>query len=136
MKKRFKSTGDISLPLALCFGLIFSLIIMLITSLISSTILSVVENPSKILMLVGLIGFVSGGAVSGFSIAKFKGRGGAITSILSSLIFVVVMLIVSAILSRGHVSGAVFMNYLCYLLASSLFAYLGKGKEKRAQRRR
>jgi hypothetical protein len=44
------------------------------------------------------------------------------------------MLAVALITARGKVSGAVFMNSLCYMLISSFTAFLGRKREKRRHR--
>ena len=124
--------GGVS-PLA--FGTLFSFISLTVTSFVVSLIISSLKNPIEVIAVGSLIAFMASGAISGFSIAK-KNRGiGFRLSLLCSVIFIAIVLICSLILGKGSLSGGNFMNYLCYLMISAFFAFLGAREKRRRGRR-
>ena len=130
MKRSFKVGRNNSFLASLIFGTLFSFGMLLISTLILSGIFMALDTPTDSIEIKSLASLLISGAISAFVSAKFKGEGGTLCAIFISLITVFIMLIISLIASRGGVDGAIFMNYLCYLLISALFAYLGKKRER------
>lgn len=133
--KRHRGIKSKSTPLgAMIFGIVFSFLSLIALSLVASAILMMGKNPTGNLSLASFAVFLIAGAVSGFIISKHKGDGSIGIAIIASLIFIGIMLAVALITAKGKVSGAVFMNSLCYMLISSFTAFLGRKREKRRHR--
>ena len=91
------------------------------------------ENPTAWLKTGGLISTLLTAAICGFSISKWRGEGGIGYSVLSSLSFVLIMLIIKVVANKGALSFGIFADQVCYMGVASLFAFLGR---KRRRRRR
>ena len=123
-----------TLPRALISGVGISFAILLIFSRIFSGIIMTASNPTGSIKTVSLVTLLVSGAVSGFVISKAKGDGGTFTSLLSSLVFIGIILAVSLILTKGRVGGTIFMNCLCYFLISLFSSFLAKKRYRRRRR--
>ena len=131
MKKRKRarvSRGGLG---TFAFGILLSLGFLIFFSLIASIILSNAKSPTKNLAAVSLAVFLVCALVSGFINSKRGGENGILYSVITSLAFTLLMLAVSLITTRGKVGGMLFMNYLCYMMASSFAAFLGKRRTRR-----
>ena len=119
----------------LVLGVLFSFLSLMISSFLVSVIISALKNPIEMIAIGSLIAFMTSGAVSGFSIARKNRASGIRLSLICSVIFIAIVLVASLLTKRGSISGGMFMNYLCYLMISAFFAFLG-AREKRRKRRR
>lgn len=131
-----KRTGGAGTAKALLFGILFSAALFLLSALIVAGILSVTENPTASLPLVSLGAFGCSGLLAGLILAGRQKEGGTLPAILSSLAFVLLLLLVGILMTGGHLTGRVMMNHVCYLLAASLGAFLPGMRKKKGTRRR
>ncbi len=115
----------------LLFGVLFSFAVLIVLSLASSFLLVGFKNPTSNIRIASLTVFLITAAVSGFAVSKHRGAGGIAFSALTSLLFIAVLFAVAIIISKGKISGALFMNYLCYMMISSFTAVIGTRKPKR-----
>ena len=134
MKRHRGAKAERPFPEVLFFGVIFSFAILFITSLLLCGVIMNTSNPTGSVKTVSLISLLVSGGVSGLVIAKRKGDGGVVTVLISSLIFIGLLLAVSLISSKGKVSGAVFMNGLCYMMISVFFSFFAKRRERHRRR--
>ncbi len=134
MKKR-KNTKSKNTPLGtLLLGIAFSFAVMIVLSLVSSFLLVGFKNPTANIRVASLTVFLITAAVSGFFVSKRYGKGGIVISALTALAFIALLFAVALVISKGKISGVLFMNYLCYMLISSFAALLGAKKRKRHKR--
>ncbi len=116
-------------------GTLFSFVSLLVTSLVVSLVVSSLKNPIETIAIGSLVAFMASGAISGFSIAKKNCGVGFRLSLLCSGLFIAIILVSSLILEKGSLSGGALMNYLCYLMISAFFAFLGAREKRRGRRR-
>ena len=135
MKKRKKARNSQGKCGFFLFGILFSLGFLLVLSLIAAIFLTSVKNPTKNLGAVSLAVFLIGAAMSGFVNSKRGGENGILSSVITSGAFTLLMLVISLILAKGKLSGMVFMNYICYMLVSAFFAFIGRKRTTRHRRR-
>ena len=134
MKTRTRTKTKLSPIAAILIGSLLSIISLIVCALIGSAILIMLEDPTGNIGISALVIFLISGAICGFSISKSKGEGGILTSVLSSGIAMLILILISLIALGGKAPGRVFMNALCYILVSTLFAYLGRKREKKKRR--
>ena len=134
MKKHRGASKKTTLPRALLSGVGISLAVLLVFALIASAIIMTASNPTGSVKAASLVTLLVSGAVSGFLISKKRGEGGAFASLLSSIIFIAVILAASLIMSKGQVGGIIFMNCLCYFLISFFFSLLAKKRYRHRRR--
>ena len=135
MKRRKRTKNQLSPARAIFLRQIFSAATLFVLSIIFAVILSVMKNPIGSLKVTSLVALLASGAVSGIAIARRKGDGGVRCAIISAVIFALIIIAVSLIITGGKIGGLQFMNSLCYILVSALFALLpGRKKEKRRRR--
>ena len=118
----------------LVFGIIFSIATLAMLSFVSSFILMSTKNPLLSVKTASLVTLLSTAAISGFATAKYKGDLNFGISILTSLSVTVLMLAISLISAKGNVGGGIFMNYVCFLLISVFFSFVGRRKIRRHHR--
>ncbi len=128
-----KRTENISGIKVVILGAVCSLALLAVVCFIASLILIRTENSTAYIDISSLAALLVTAAISGFSISKIKGDGGVLIGILSSLLFVLVMLVIGLIAMGGSLPPRCPLNYLCYMGVASLFSLLGK---KRVKRRR
>ena len=119
---------------ALIFGTLLSVFSLLLSTLIFSFILSKLENPISLVGVGSLAALLTSAAISGFFTSKYKGEGGTVSAILSSLITCLLIFATGLIASGGKLGLSLLMNILCYLLVSSLFGKLASLKKRRRRR--
>lgn len=134
MRKRKNSKSKNTSLKTLLFGVIFSFTVLVILSLASSFLLVGFKNPTANIGIASLAVFLVTAAISGFTISKHRACGGIAFSALSSLLFIALLFAVALIISKGQISGGLFMNYLCYMLISLFTAFIGARKPKRRKR--
>ena len=120
---------------ALVFGIIFSVVLFLATSLIGAVILSRIENPTAHTGLCGMIALFVTAAASGFATSRYKGEGGMLPAVLSSLFVVLVMLMIGLIRGGGGLPLVSVINLGAFMVISTLFAALGRKKERKRHRK-
>lgn len=134
MKKRKGSKFQKTNAGTLILGVAFSFAMLMLTSLIFSFALIGFKNPTGSIGTASLAVFLITAAIAGFTVSKYKGDGGIAISALTSLAFVLILMAAALISAKGKISGALFMNYLCYMLISSFTAFLGRKRPKRRKR--
>ena len=133
MGKGRKSGAQRTNASALVFGIIFTTVVFIFTALIGAAIAGSLENPTGNIGTVALVCFMLTAALSGVTISKYKGEGGIFPSVLSSLFFTLVLLIIGLIMTKGHLPIIAIINLCLFILITVIFAYLGR---KRATRRK
>ena len=134
MKKRKNKKSKNTAIGTLLLGILFSFTVLIVLSLISSFLLIGLKNPTANIRTASLAVFLVTAAVSGFAVSKHRGEGGIAFSALTALAFIALLFALALIMSKGKISGVLFMNYLCYMLISSFTALLGSKKRKRHKR--
>ena len=134
--KKYRNSNTKKSPLAVfIFGILFSVATLTTLSFISSFILMSTKNPLLSIKMASLVTLLAAGAISGFVIAKYKGNLSFGISIAASATVAILMLAISLISAKGNVSGGIFMNYLCYVLVSAFFSFVGRKRSVRRHRR-
>lgn len=134
MKKRKNSKFQKTTAGTLFLGVAFSFAMLVLMSLIFSFALIGFKNPTGNIGTASLAVFLITAAITGFTVSKYKGDGGIAISALTSLAFVLILMATALISAKGKISGALFMNCLCYMLISSFTAFLGRKRPKRHKR--
>ena len=112
-------------------GAIFSSVTLAILSFILAFIAGATEDPMKLLGIMSTLALLLTAAVSGFAITVYKRDGGFLTCVLSSTLFVLLLIGAALIMSGGSIPPKNLLNYLCYFAVStliSLFASKQRGK--------
>ncbi len=117
-------------------NLAFCLFTLLAISLILALIASFTKNPISFTELFGLISLLLSGAICGFITNKSDKERGFKIMLMSLGVIIFIIIVASVLLCEGKVSGMAFMNCLCYILSSLLFAYLAKRERKGKRRKR
>ena len=126
MKKRIKRIAEPSISKGVVFGVVTFFVSLLLISFITACIINNTENPAGQIEVFGLVALLVAGALSGFGTSKINSERGVFCAIVSAIISVALMFGITAIMSQGQLSAKIFMNYLCLILVSSFFAFLGK----------
>lgn len=134
MRKRKNAKSKSTALGTILFGVVFSFAVLAVLSLLSSFLLIGLKNPTANIRIASLVIFLITAAISGFTVSKRRGKGGISVSALSSLAFIALLFAMALIISKGKLSGALFMNYLCYMMISSFTALLGAKKINRRKR--
>jgi len=134
MKKRKRTARSDGSFGSFLFGVLLSFGFLIILSLIAAIFLAGAKSPTKNLGAVSLAIFILGALISGFVNSKRKGDGGVLFSVIVSLTFSFILLVVSLVACGGKISGVHFMNCICYMLAASFAAFVGKRRERRHKR--
>ena len=135
MTRLQKKTENMNTAVLLLVGALCSGILLIILTMISAFIVFYTKNPTSLIGLISIAVMLLTGAISGFSISKLKGEGGILISCLSSLLFILILLMIGLIAGGGHISLGNIINYLCYMAVSLLFSFFGRKKEKKYRRR-
>ena len=134
MKRHRGSKAERTLPGVLLFGVIFSFAVLFVISLLLCGVIMNTSNPTGSIKTASLISLLLSGGISGLVIAKRRGDGGVVTALVSSLIFIGVLLSVALIFSKGKVNGVIFMNSLCYMMISVFFSFFAKKRQRHRRR--
>ncbi len=113
---------------------IISLISYLTLSLICCVGLFLTKNPTAPLKIVSFLSYLLSGAISGFISSKVIKAQPVVTSTVASLAFSCATFVIS-VFSGGNIVN-MLMNIVCYVLISTLLAYLGSVKKSNKRRRR
>ena len=120
---------------ALVFGIIFSIIFFIATALICAVILSRTENPTAHTGLCGMIALFVTAAASGFATSRYKGEGGMLPAVLSSLFVALVMLMIGLVSGNGKLPLLSIINLGAFMVIGAIFAALGRKKERKRHRK-
>ena len=135
MTKRKSVSKDNSRFKLLIFGTIGTMLLFLIICFALSLLAYAINDPLGIIGITSLLSLILCAVISGYVLSRKGGESGAITSILSSLLFSLIMLLTGLIISGGKMPISCLFNYLIYMATASLFAYFGRKKAKRTKRR-
>ena len=129
-----KTENNILLSFALSLGVCIATVVAVtfILALIANSSANSTEN----IPLFTLVSLVVSAAASGVMISRIKGQGGIKFTALVALTFVLILLLIAIIATKGAVPPSAFMNYGCYLGTSLLSAYLTRSRGKARRRRR
>lgn len=131
--KKYKK-ANLSTPKAMILSVVFSFFLLIAFSLIASAVVSAVKNPNAAMPIASLSAFLLCGFFSGLIISKKRGSDGIVFSLLCGIIFVLISIMISLIIGKGHVNGFIFMNSLCYILVLALGSFIGRKKGKKTKR--
>ena len=112
-------------------GVTVSLILYLILAVISAAVLSRINNPIGGVGIASMISFFPTALISGFIISRMKGEGGVLTAGASALIFVLMMLLCCAVLTRGKIPISTAISYTAYVILAIMGGAFGKKHAKR-----
>lgn len=129
----FKTHRNKTATSAFLFGLILNVTAYLIFSLVASAIISSTDNPTASIGIAAMISMYMCAAFCGFTVSKYKGNGGMLPAISSSLLFVLAMLLIGLITTKGALPLINVINYAVYVILCSLFAFVAS---KRINKRR
>ncbi len=132
MKRHRGIRRERSVAASLIYEVLLSGALLILLAFIAAIILSAMQDPTANVKLISLATLLICAAISGFFISRHNRS--TLSSIAVSLIFVAIMLAISIIVKKGNVSGALFMNYICYMLVAAFSAFLGKKRERRRRR--
>ena len=111
-----------------------SLAIMLVAVLIGAITVNMTKDPLAITDAVSLAVLLVSAVISGAVIGRSGRKSAMLISLLSSLFLSLILLMVGLVLSKGEISGRVFLNYLIYIGASALASRIGKrGRTRRSR---
>lgn len=135
MKKRHTSSGFATgRGGGIVIGIVLQAVLLVILCAVGALIAIGGGDPVPKAGAYSLAAFLITGALSALIISATRREGGFISAFLSSLAFVIILFTVGIISGGGKLAGAVFVNYLCYLPLSALFAYLGGLRRGRRHR--
>ncbi len=117
-------------------GTLLCAAVFVLCALIAGGICYATKDPLSVLRPAALAAFLVSGAIPAFLLSKRHKDLPAVLTAIPLLIFALLLLICSLILSGGKLSLSVPMNLLCYLLVGGLFAFLGRIEAKKAKRKR
>ena len=113
------------------FGIVLTAVIFLITALIGAVILGAMENPTAHVELCSMAALFITAASSGYATARYKGDGAILPSVLSSLFFVLVLLVIGLIGTSGRLPIVGVINLGTFMIISTLCAMLGRKRERK-----
>ncbi len=134
MKKRINRGNERSVSRGIIYGVISFFIFLLLTSFVMACVINNTKNPSGRIEVFALAALLISGAFNSFLTSKVNSSNGIICASVSALASVAIMFAITAIINRGHLTGMILMNYLCLILVSVLFAFLGKRRSMRRKR--
>ena len=134
-RARTRSTAQRSGVRALIFGIIFTAAMFFITAFMAAIILSRTENPTGHVGLCSMICLFVTAAASGFAVSKYKGDGGVLPAILSSLFFALIVLMIGLIGGKGKLPLISVINLGGFMIISALSAILAKKREHKRRRK-
>ena len=112
-------------------GALISAAAMLILSALAAIIANMTKDPLSAIPIASLSATLCAAAVSGYIISRRAHEGKMLTAALSSLLLCLILLLIGLAVSGGALSGGVFLNYICYIGVSLIFAKLGVKKKRR-----
>ena len=115
---------------AVVFGVIASAILLILISLLASLILLLTSDPLSCIGAAALSALVLTGAVAAYLTVKFKGEAALIPTVISSLVFSAMIIVISLLCSGVSGIGASLMNAVCYLMPSLLICVLTTHKRR------
>lgn len=134
MKKHKRGAGASKGIGSLLFGVLLSFGFLIAFSLIAAIFLANTKSPGKNIGTVSLAVFLVCSFISGFINSKRGGEGGILHSVITSLAFTLLILIISLIAAGGKIGGLQLMNSLCYMLTATFAAFLGRKNPKKHRR--
>ena len=130
-KKRKEAPTGVKL---LLLGTLIMTVIFLALSLLFSFIAYTTADPLYFIGLLSIAALMITAAASGFLEARL-GEGSVLTPFLSSLLFVLIMLLIGLIASGGAVPLGCIINYASFVALATLSALLGKKSLEKSRRR-
>lgn len=120
---------------ALIFGIIFTVAVFFTAAFVCALIISRTENPTGHIGLCSMIVLFITAAASGFATSRYKGDGGMLPAVLSSLLFALIVLIIGLVGGKGKLPLINVINLGAFMLISALSAALGRKREKKRRRK-
>lgn len=129
----FSLKNNFWLMLIICLSI--SVVSILLISIIFALVAEGSKDPTGNIGIFSLSALLISGAISGFVSAKIKGEKAIGFSALISLVTIFIMLMLCLIIS-GKVGSGALMNYLCYMLVSVFFSFIGSREKKHRHHKR
>lgn len=120
---------------ALIFGIIFTAAVFFISAFVGAIILSRTENPTAHVGVCGMAALFITAATSGFAVSRYKGDGGVLPAVLSSLFFALVVLVIGLICDKGKLPFISVINVGAFMIISTLSAMCGRKRERKRRRK-
>ena len=120
---------------ALIFGIFFTAAVFFATALIAAVILSTTENPTAHVGLCSMATLFVTATACGYATSRYKGDGGMLPAVLSSLFFVLVILVIGLVSKNGKLPIVSVVNLVAFMLISTLGAMLGRKRERKRRRK-
>ena len=133
MAGRRSSFGQGNVFYSVLWGALISAAALLSLLAVAAIIANMTADPLSAIPAASLSAALCAAAVSGYRISRRSNEGKLLTVALSSLLLCLVLLIVGLAVSGGKLSGSIFLNYICYIGVSLIFAKLG-ARERRRRR--
>ena len=132
MKRKAKG-GGIARPFLL--GILFQVLALPLLSLLLAFVSALTANPTSLLGILAVAALLLSGGIYGFVASKFKVEGGRVFTLLSALLFSLLIILLGIILSGGKMNISVLIGQVIYVLTALLFSALGGVKRKRKIRK-
>ena len=120
---------------ALIFGIIFTVAVFFAMAFIGAIILSRTENPTAHVGICSMAVLFITAATAGLAISKYKGEGGVLVAVLSSLFFTIVVLMIGLIGGDGKLPLVNVINLGAFMLISVIGALIGRKRERKRRRK-
>ncbi len=115
-------------------GALICLAALAVLSVVGGVIIYMLDDPLALIDIGSLVCLLLSGVVSSFIIAKRTPEKKLIVTMLSALLFSLVMLIIGAAWGMGSLGWRVVLNYVCYMGMALVGAWLGTRERKRRRR--
>ena len=132
---RTRGSAQRSNARALIFGIFFTMAVFFAMALVGAVILSKTENPTAHVGLCSMVSRFVTAAAGGYATSKYKGEGGMLPAVLSSLFFVLVMLVIGLVSKNGKLPIVSVVNLVAFMIISTFGAMLGRKRERKRRRK-
>ena len=122
---------DVSLRRAFLFGIVINLLILALMLVISSAIVSTMSDPISAVGMGSVCALYLTALISGFITAKYKGEGGMLATLFSSLFFALTLLTVGLLSSGGSNIPLSMINCPVYVIISLIGGVLARKRSRK-----
>lgn len=134
MRKSSSGKRGTSPLMNLLIGTLIGAGIFLVVLLFVTFVTGRTKDPGGTVRLLSLPVFLLSAAVTGFVLGRRNGEGGLRLTALSTLLFLLILLLVGMLLSGGHLSWQVLLYDVGYFLTALLCSLPGTKKKRKKHR--
>ena len=127
---------DKSAVRSILLGIAISAALMTALAFVSSLIASATKDPVALIGPLAIGTVILTAIISSAITSRRMSDRGILYAVICALGISLLMLLVGLIASRGHLSGGVLINCLCYIGTSAVSAFVFKNRGKRSRRSR